>query len=123
MSNSEFVQQWVKAYNDKDFDRFASMNTDDVVYTIAALGHAFTGREAFLQHIREYADGVPDRRFILDQVIVDGDLIAVEYRFEGTSSGKVAGLPPAGTVLKTSFCSVLRLRDGRIAVQTDYLGG
>ncbi|MFI9509001.1 nuclear transport factor 2 family protein [Nocardia sp. NPDC052566] len=123
MNATEFIHEWVEAYNEMDFTRFAAMNTDDVVYTVAALGHTYTGRDAFIQHIREYADGVPDRRFTLDQVIADGDLIAVEYRFLGTSSGKVAALPPAGTVLKTSFCSVLRLRDGKVAAQTDYLGG
>lgn len=76
-----------------------------------------------MRHLQEYAGAVPDRKFTVKRTIANGDAIAVEYDFAGTSSGVHPGLPPAGEPVTVSFCSVLRLRGDRIAWQTHYLGG
>ncbi|GLX19487.1 nuclear transport factor 2 family protein [Streptomyces lavendulae] len=114
---------WASAYNDQDFDRFAALYTDDVPYTCAAFGLAFTGRDAFVAHIKEYAGAVPDRRMTIQRVIADGNTIAIEFDFAGTSSGMNPALPPKGEPVRTTFCTVLTLQDGKIASQADYLGG
>ncbi|MEU8546311.1 nuclear transport factor 2 family protein [Streptomyces roseoverticillatus] len=123
MNSTTFVHEWVNAYNNQDFDGFGAMCTDDVTYDCGPFGHAFTGRDALVRHIREYAAAVPDRKLTPKRVIADGDAIAVEYDFAGTSSGAVPGLPPAGQPISISFCTILQLRDGRITSQVDYLGG
>ncbi|MGA5128355.1 ester cyclase [Streptomyces olivoreticuli] len=118
----KFAHEWVSAYNDQDFSRFGAMYTDDVAYTVGAYRIAFHGRDAFVGHIREYAGAVPDRKLTVKRVIADGELIALETDFAGTSSGAVPALPPAGEPVAASFCTVLRLREGRIAAQDDYVG-
>lgn len=120
---NELVHEWVDAYNEQDFERFGAVFTDDVVYACGAFGLAFTGRDAFVGHVREYAGAVPDRKLTLKRVIAEGDAVALEYGFAGTSSGAHPGLPPAGQPVSVGFCTVLQLRDGRIASQSDYLGG
>ncbi|MFD7236404.1 ester cyclase [Streptomyces syringium] len=120
---NELVHEWVDAYNNQDFNRFGAVFTDDVVYTCGAFGLAFTGRDAFVDHIREYAGAVPDRTLTLKRVIAEGDAVAIETDFAGTSSGANPALPPAGQPINVSFCIILQLRGGRIASQTDYLGG
>ncbi|MEU1378309.1 nuclear transport factor 2 family protein [Streptomyces triculaminicus] len=117
------VEAWASAYNDQDFDRFGTLYADDVPYTCAAFGLAFTGRDAFVAHVKEYAGAVPDRKMTIQRIIADGDAIAVEFAFAGTSSGVHPALPPKGEPVRTTFCTVLTLRDGKIASQTDYVGG
>ncbi|MEV4439901.1 nuclear transport factor 2 family protein [Streptomyces sp. NPDC049577] len=123
MNSHKLVHEWANAYNDQDFDRFGELYTDDTAYECGPFGLAFTGRDAFVRHLREYAGAVPDRKFTIERVIADGDAIAVEFGFAGTSAGVHPGLPPAGEPVTARFCSVLQLREGRIASQTDYLGG
>ncbi|WKU48701.1 nuclear transport factor 2 family protein [Streptomyces sp. VNUA116] len=126
MSRTEaktIVDAWASTYNDQDFDRFATLYTDDVPYTCAAFGLAFTGRDAFVAHIKEYAGAVPDRKMTIQRVIADGNAIAIEFDFAGTSSGMHPALPPKGEPVRTTFCTVLTLQDGKIASQADYLGG
>ncbi|MEV5238335.1 nuclear transport factor 2 family protein [Streptomyces cinnamoneus] len=118
-----FVQEGVDAYNAQDFGRLGALYADDVNYTCAPFQLAFTGRDAFVGHVKEYAGAVPDRKLTVRQVIADGDTVAVEYSFTGTSSGVHPGLPPEGEPVRAGFCSVLRLREGQIASQADYLGG
>ncbi|MFI1972462.1 hypothetical protein BLA24_33400 [Streptomyces cinnamoneus] len=123
MNSDTFVHAWANAYNDQDFHRFGELYTDDTTYECGPFGLAFTGRDPFVRHLREYAGAVPDRKFTIERVIADGDAIAVEFGFGGTSAGVHPGLPPAGEPVTARFCSVLQLREGRIASQTDYLGG
>ncbi|MFI6006714.1 nuclear transport factor 2 family protein [Streptomyces sp. NPDC051366] len=92
---------------------------DDVAYTIGAYQLAFTGRNAFVSHIREYAAAVPDRKLTLKRIIADGDLIAFETDFARTSSGAVPALPPAREPVTAAFCTVLQLREGKISSQDD----
>ncbi|WP_367136833.1 MULTISPECIES: ester cyclase [Streptomyces] len=120
---NELVHAWADSYNEQDFDRFGTLFTDDVAYTCGAFGLAFTGRDAFVGHIREYAGAVPDRKLTLKRVIAEGDAVAIETDFAGTSSGTHPALPPAGQPVTVSFCTILHLHAGRIASQTDYLGG
>ncbi|MGV4930019.1 ester cyclase [Streptomyces sp. BHT-5-2] len=120
---SELTHEWVDAYNDQDFDRFGALYTDDVAYTVGAYQIAFNGRDAFVGHIQEYAAAVPDRKLSIKRIIADGDVIALETDFAGTSSGAVPALPPAGERVTASFCTVLQLREGKIASQDDYVGG
>ncbi|WP_058045401.1 ester cyclase [Streptomyces roseifaciens] len=120
---NELVNEWVDSYNAKDFDRFGAVLADDVDYVCGAFGLTFTGRDAFVGHVQEYAGAVPDRKLTLKRVIAEGDAVALEYDFAGTSSGAHPGLPPAGAPVNVSFCTVMQLRGGRIASQTDYLGG
>ncbi|MGW6526664.1 ester cyclase [Streptomyces venezuelae] len=123
MISIKLVQQWADAYNDQDFTRFGALFTDDVTYACGAFELSFTGRDAWVHHVQEYAAAVPDRKLTLTRAIADGDAIAVEYDFAGTSSGTLPGLPPAGEPVKVSFCTVLQLSGGKIASQVDYLGG
>ncbi|MGW1871204.1 nuclear transport factor 2 family protein [Streptomyces mauvecolor] len=118
----KLVQEWADAYNAQDFARFGALFTEDVAYTVSAYGFAFTGRDAFVSHVQEYAAAVPDRTLAPRRIIADGDLIAVETDFAGTSSGTVPALPPAGQPVTAAFCTILRLRDGKIASQDDYVG-
>ncbi|MQS16534.1 nuclear transport factor 2 family protein [Streptomyces kaniharaensis] len=119
---TELARTWVNAYNEQDFEQFGALYTDDVVYTIGAYRIALRGRDAFVGHIREYAGAVPDRKLTIKRVIASGDLIALETDFAGTSSGAVPALPPAGEPVTARFCTVLQLRDGKIAAQDDYVG-
>lgn len=117
-----FARAWVNAYNDQDFDQFGALYTDDVAYHVGAYQIAFHGRDAFVGHIREYAVAVPDRTLTLKRIITDGNLIALETDFTGTSSGTVPALPPAGQPVTARFCTVLQLREGKICAQDDYVG-
>ncbi|MFD0378314.1 nuclear transport factor 2 family protein [Streptomyces sp. NPDC127112] len=109
---NELVHAWADSYNEQDFDRFGALFTDDVAYTCGAFGLAFTGRDAFVGHIREYAGAVPDRKLTLKRVIAEGDAVAIETDFAGTSSGTHPALPPASRSPSASAPSCTCAPDG-----------
>jgi ketosteroid isomerase-like protein len=59
------------------------------------------------------------QRFELRNAIVQGDQVAIEFRWTGTLAVPVGTLPAGGQMTGT-FASFLELREGKIARQRSY---
>jgi ketosteroid isomerase-like protein len=69
--------------------------------------------------------GFPDAVFTAEDVLADGDRVAVRYRIDGTHTGDFFGMPPTGRKISIGGISIYRVRDGRLAeawVQYDQAG-
>jgi predicted ester cyclase len=42
------------------------------------------------------AKGFPDFKFTIEDMVGEGDMVAVRYRFDGTHLGEYMGMPPTG---------------------------
>jgi len=56
----------------------------------------------------------PDLRFVLDDVVGEGDRVAVRWTATGTHGGRFADLDPTGRRATWSGADFVRLMDGRI---------
>src|SRR4051812_31593649 len=54
------------------------------------------GPEAKLAAIRRYRSSCPDLHIHIDEMIVQGDRVAVRWTLTGTDTGGLAGRPPTG---------------------------
>jgi len=63
---------------------------------------------------RRIADAVPDIRTEIDDIIGDGDTVAVRYTSTGTHTGELFGVVPTNRGLTTTGIEMYRLADGRI---------
>lgn len=63
---------------------------------------------------RELTGAFPDLRMTVDDVIADGDKVAVRWQVSGTHSGPFAGLAPTREQLSARGITWLEFRDGRI---------
>jgi steroid delta-isomerase-like uncharacterized protein len=70
------------------------------------------GLLAFVHAIRA---AVPDARGVVEDVLVDGDRVAIRHAHHGTHRGPLMGLPPTGARLDFQGVEIFRLVDGRIA--------
>jgi ketosteroid isomerase-like protein len=66
---------------------------------------------------REY---LPEQTYVVRHAIASGDTVALELSWEGEVS-KPIGPFPAGARLSAHIAIFLRLRDGKIVSQTDYI--
>jgi ketosteroid isomerase-like protein len=114
------AESWVSAYNDKDFDRLAELFADDFVLHDMGMDLVLEGGPTFVEGIREVAEtAIPDRRYTLARVMVDGSTAILEGSWEGVVRVEKWGLPP-GSVRRHRSCTLLDTRDGRIVRMTDY---
>jgi steroid delta-isomerase-like uncharacterized protein len=62
----------------------------------------------------------PDLRYALEELIAEGDIVAVRYSFRGTHKGEsYLGIPPSGKTILVRGMDFYRLRDGRIVEHWD----
>jgi predicted ester cyclase len=77
---------------------------------------------ALKEHIREVEAAFPEYTLEVQEMITEGDMVAVRGTVRGTHKGVYAGIPPTGRQLNLEVMVFYRISDGRISkywLQTD----
>jgi predicted ester cyclase len=56
----------------------------------------------------------PDRNDMIEDMVADGDMVAMKYRSRGTHAGNFNGIPPTGKKYDIQNFALFRLADGKI---------
>jgi steroid delta-isomerase-like uncharacterized protein len=67
----------------------------------------------------------PDRRFVVEDMIAEGDKVSARFTMRGTHKGEFRGIAPSGTEVTMTGIDMIRLRDGKMVedrVEVDQLG-
>lgn len=122
----DFVDRYLAAYHAKDWDGVRACLTDDVVAADAGVGIHLEGADAVIAGHIATAERFPDRRYKIEGIAVDGDLLSFWGLWTGTLAAGKQG-PSAhwhdadsDQVGPFRFCRAAELRDGRFASYTDY---
>ncbi len=105
-----FVQVWGKGSLDT-IDELAAPNFS-VYYPL--LRETVHGPEAFKQVIMGVHAGLPDVEAVSEDVIAEGDQVAVRWTMHGTHTGELLGIPPTGKQVTLTGITIYRLSDGKI---------
>jgi steroid delta-isomerase-like uncharacterized protein len=71
-------------------------------------------RAMHLQGIGAFNAAFSDRRFTIEELIAEGDLVASRTTLEGLHSGEMQGHPPTGKSIAATGLTIERIRDGKI---------
>ena len=83
------------------------------------------GRDGVRSRRARAKTAFPDGRFDIEEMIEEGDRVAVRYRFTGTHEGPFAGVPATGREVSGEGIEIYRLHEGQIVEswsQGNYLG-
>jgi steroid delta-isomerase-like uncharacterized protein len=64
-----------------------------------------------------YLAAVPDMHATIDDVVAEGDKVAVRWTVQGTQRGELLGIPPTSRPVRFSGISIYRLVKGKIVEQ------
>ena len=67
----------------------------------------------------------PDRRFVVEDMIAEGDKVSVRFTMHGTHKGEFRGIAPSGKEVTMTGIDTIRLSDGKMVedrVEVDQLG-
>jgi steroid delta-isomerase-like uncharacterized protein len=110
-------------------DVFEQGRTDvvDQLVTADFVSHPLPGAgpDVMKQAISRVSTGLSDARFQIQDVIADGDRVAVRLTSTATQVGDFMGMPPTGRSYTIEEIHIFRISDGRIAEhwhQGDMLG-
>src|SRR5688572_3296431 len=93
--NAVAVRRWFQAINDGDMAAEAAARRDDFVAHVPGMPVPLDGDE-WRQFIMMFYVGFPDMRLVVDDVVAQGDRVAVRWTFHGTHHGEFFGNPPTG---------------------------
>ena len=117
----KMLRDWVDAENSQDVDKFASFYADDCVWEDVALGLVNRGKKEVKAYFKTMFVAIPDLRFEVQSVFVEGDWGVCEWLMTGTQAGDFPGLPSAvGKSFSVRGVSVIQLQNGKISRNSDY---
>jgi len=73
-----------------------------------------TGPQAFRDYYGDIRSAVPDARYVVDDLIADGDRVAVRWRLLGTHQGDFRGIAPTGRPIVLEGIAIYRVDDGKL---------
>ncbi|MBI3530449.1 MAG: ester cyclase [Betaproteobacteria bacterium] len=88
-------------------------------------GRGEKGPSEFANTIVALRNGFPDIQFDLEDLIAEGDRVAVRWKFQATHMGPFAGFPPSQKQVTQTAIVIYQVRDGKIIrawLQPDRLG-
>src|SRR6188508_2551541 len=99
--NAAAVRRWFQAFNDGDMAAERAARTEDYVAHVPGMPMPLNG-ENWEQFIGMFFDGFPDMQLVVEDVVAQGDRVAVRWTFVGTHEGEFFGSPPTGTQVTMS---------------------
>ncbi len=112
--NKAVAMRWQKIWGSQtdlaDLDEFIAA---DFVSHSAPPGLA-PGIEGVKQWVSIFYNAFPDLDGAVEDVVAEGDKVAVRFSGTGTHQGDLFGIPPTGKAIKTTGINIFRIADGKI---------
>jgi steroid delta-isomerase-like uncharacterized protein len=77
------------------------------------------------QFFAMFRDAFPDAAVAIDELVAEGDRVAVATTLTGTHEGELMGMAPTGRAVSVTGIDIVRIEDGRIVEHrglTDIVG-
>ena len=121
--NKTIAQQTMQALHERDLDGVRA----NVAPTARFYGWApepldADGHKAFMSALLA---AFPDSKFIVDDVIAEGDKVAVRHRLQGTHQAELQGIPATGKQVEIGGIVIFRIENGMVAeawLNADLMG-
>ena len=112
--NKAIARRWVEEIWDKGsvaaMDELLAAN---FVFNYAAAEEA-SGREGYERTVTMYHTVSPDMHYAVDDIVTEGDKVAVRWTGQGTHKGDLMGIAPTGKQVTITGISILRIAGGKI---------
>jgi len=116
--NKEVIRRWFDMINEHDLSMIDYAISDD--YSVSEFGMELKGPEALKQAFTTGFAGFPDLNYRIDDLIAQGDKVAVRYTRTGTHSGEYHGFAPNNKWTEVTGAFFYRLAGGKIVEALGY---
>jgi len=122
--NKAIARQLTEALDEGDIDRLHELLSPDFVSHFSGMPKPLD-REQFIQFNKMVKEAFPDFEFTIQDLIAEGDRVAVRLKARGTHMGEFQGIAATGKQFEISGITIYRMADGKVVeqwVNNDQLG-
>ena len=113
IENKTLVQRWFsEVWNEGRADAIDEMLADDAV--IQGLGANLQGPAEFKRFHSAYRNAYPDVTIDVDDLVAEGDMVAVRWSAIGTHRGDGLGFPATGRRAQFTGMVFVRIKEGKL---------
>jgi steroid delta-isomerase-like uncharacterized protein len=122
-ANRKLLDRYVERYNAGDLDGVMDLYAEDAVQIMP--DGTYEGWNTVRERLAQELDGFTDLNHTVRSFVEQGDLFADEWTFVGTHAGSLrlpdgTELPPTGKRVEIRGMEVVRVRDGKIVLNSLY---
>jgi len=117
--NKAIIHSYFDMINKHDLTIVDQIISDDYVLHGPG-GQDIKGQEVLKQAFIAAIAGFPDLHYQIDDMVAEGDKVAVRYTRTGTHKGDYRGIAPTGKWTKAIGALFYRLVDGKIVERLGY---
>jgi len=122
--NEDLVRQLFAAIDANDFERLRELAADDFVLHYVGVPDSMD-LDATEEIIRKFYTSFPDYTHQIDEMIAEGNRVAVRVTYRATHRGDFEGIAPTGNAVTYTGVQILTVEGGKIRrswVLEDNLG-
>jgi predicted ester cyclase len=113
-ANKELVRTYTQTiFNEHHTDRFSEFLAREMKWHGGTLGTA-EGLDNVAALVRGFIDALPDLTATEQDIVAEGDTVAVRYVVEATHEGNLLGIPATGRRVRWEALDVYRVSNGKI---------
>jgi len=117
MSAKEIKALERRLYEECNKGKAAALAVIDELYAIDIVYHSSSGRDIrgikdYKQHVSEFYSAFPDLRFTIEDMVAEGDKVAVRLTGTGTNKGEFRGIPPTNKKVTVQTISIIHRNAG-----------
>ena len=112
--NKSIARHWMKAvWQEVDVATVDELLVPDFFFNYARPG-VEPDREAYKKELNSYFVGFPDIQFVTEDMVAEGDKVAVRWSGRATHKSEYMGIAPTGKQVTITGISILRIVDGKM---------
>jgi steroid delta-isomerase-like uncharacterized protein len=113
--NKEKTRGLYQAMNGSDFAALEELMDPAIVNNDPGLPPLPPGIEGFKALVNLLHAGFPDGKFVVVDLVAEGDYVAARWTFSGTHQGEFAGVPATGKFVSVGGSVIHRYANGKSA--------
>ena len=114
-SETELIRAAFEAFNAGDVAACMALTSPGLIINLAELPEPRHGLEVWREGFEMMRRAFPDLQAHIEDIVADGDKVALRLRFRGTHSGEFLGIPATGRAIEYVSHEFYRIAEGLIA--------
>jgi predicted ester cyclase len=118
---TNILNSFTDAFNNGNLSALDTICAPDLIdHSTAATPIQSYNLEGFKGRVNGHRVGMPDLRFSITNMVIEGDLISFQWEMKGTNSGPYLGRPATGNPIWIVGMNMERLENGKIVEHWSY---